>query len=424
MWRAARRVVVPATAVTTVACWYTAYKYRPRGSWEVDYHKAVEENPELAQPNKVEAKLIDLARYFAVWPVGIAERALMRILNRSEIIDHEKLTRFVDPAARDGRAMVTVANHVSTLDDPFLVTRLLPPSVFINPRLLRWSVCSEELCFFNDAIGTFFGVGRVIPITRGGGILQPSLDTVAGKVREGQWVHFFPEGRVWQEGGLPLRDDDGRWCSVTGRCSLPFAKVGPIKWGIGRVIANAPKPPIVVPIFHLGLENVVPQDFKNDVKSMIPKIGNRITAKVGDPVPVEDLIDAYFAKAAERAAAREERREALRRRGKPLPPPASHPAAGEGVGDEFESEVKAEAEVAARSDGKPHWQQHHFHAGLRIKPPDHELLTEEQALEEEAVRLKLYSAISQRLWAALAGLEADVREYRRSTLGVEEKEQR
>lgn len=117
---------------------------------------------------------------------------------------------------------MTVANHISTLDDPFMVVRLLPKSVFMNPRLLRWAVCSEELCFFNDAIGTYFGVGRVIPITRGGGLLQPSLDVVSSKVENSEWVHFFPEGRVWQEGGNPLRDGDGRWCSVQGRCTLPF----------------------------------------------------------------------------------------------------------------------------------------------------------------------------------------------------------
>lgn len=186
--------------------------------------------------------------------------------------------------------------------------------------------------------------------------------------------------------------------------------MGPIKWGIGRVIANAPKAPIVVPVFHLGLEHVMPQDEKNDIMGVIPLTGKRITVKVGDPVPVADLIDQYFVRAAARAAKREARRAAMKARGQALQPVARHPLAGERVGDEHESELEAEAPSGA---AEPSWRKHHFSSTLRIKPPDHDLLTEDEALEEEATRLALYSAVCDRIGAALAGLEADVREYRR-----------
>ena len=55
---------------------------------------------------------------------------------------------------------------------------------------------------------------------------------VAGhKIRCGQWVHIFPQGRVWQ--------DD---------------KVHKLKWGVGRLVsyADGEYPPIIVPFYHKG----------------------------------------------------------------------------------------------------------------------------------------------------------------------------
>lgn len=55
-----------------------------------------------------------------------------------------------------------------------------------------------------------------------------------------------------QEAGIPLRDEEGRWCSASGRCGPAGQKVGPMKWGVGKLIANSyPKTPIVLPFFHM-----------------------------------------------------------------------------------------------------------------------------------------------------------------------------
>lgn len=83
-----------------------------------------------------------------------------------------------------------VSNHVSTLDDPALFAALVPWSINLRPHLVRdqaavlppcprppsptprhphdltnkpqqvrWSICSQEICFKNDALATFFGAG-------------------------------------------------------------------------------------------------------------------------------------------------------------------------------------------------------------------------------------------------------------------------
>ena len=56
----------------------------------------------------------------------------------------------------------------------------------------------------------------------------------------------------------------------------------------------------------------------------------------------------------------------------------------------------------------------HLEPAPRVRPPDHHLLTPQQAAEEEGHRLTLYADITQRIWEAVAQLEAEVREARRA----------
>lgn len=43
---------------------------------------------------------------------------------------------------------------------------------------------------------------KVVGVTRGAGIFQPSMDAVVNLVRSGQWVHIFPEGTRSRTGKL------------------------------------------------------------------------------------------------------------------------------------------------------------------------------------------------------------------------------
>lgn len=69
--------------------------------------------------------------------------------------------------------------------------------------------------------------------------------------------------------------------------------MGPLKWGIGRLILESPTPPILIPIYHLGMNKVVPQGPDNLVIDVIPKMGEKVFVEVGDEVHFDDILDRY-----------------------------------------------------------------------------------------------------------------------------------
>ena len=95
-------------------------------------------------------------------------------------------------------------------------------------------------------------------------------------------MHVFPEGKCWQEGGTPLRDPAGRWCTVSGRCGEPWRRLGPPKWGVGKLIANSEVTPLIVPWFHQGMNDIMPQNEVNETLSAVPQLKPKrpVTVKV------------------------------------------------------------------------------------------------------------------------------------------------
>jgi len=66
-----------------------------------------------------------------------------------------------------GEALLTVSNHCSTIDDPTLFGAFLPTYMTYSPfhyDKIRWTLCSQEICFKNDFVGSLFGAGKVLPI--------------------------------------------------------------------------------------------------------------------------------------------------------------------------------------------------------------------------------------------------------------------
>lgn len=59
-----------------------------------------------------------------------------------------------------------------------------------------------------------------------------------------------------------------------------------MKWGVGRLILESPVTPIVIPICHLGMDQVLPNESPYKLKT-----GKRVTMNYGEPIDLSGLLD-------------------------------------------------------------------------------------------------------------------------------------
>lgn len=196
----------------------------------------------------------------------------LQIENREQLLE---LMNNRDP----DRGLITVSNHTSTLDEPLLWS-MLPFSGLYNIDRMRWTLGAEDVCFANPFTRWFFGSGQGISIRRGAGLKQPGIDNSILKLIESEWVHIFPEGKVFQTGMMTER----------------------LKWGVGKCLAAATafseskKAPIVLPFYHMGMEKVVPLE-RFDHSVGYPTVSGptiRIRVRIGEPYYADQLISEYI----------------------------------------------------------------------------------------------------------------------------------
>eukprot|EP00850_Spirogloea_muscicola_P017035 SM000142S00549 [mRNA] locus=s142:311778:313800:- [translate_table: standard] len=193
--------------------------------------------------------------------------AFMHILNQTEVVGGEKL----DAAVRrrpEGQPLITICNHVAAMDDPLVLAAALPPVALLDARAMRWILCATDRCFKSPAAALFFRSLRVLPVERGAGVEQEGMDAALANLDSGGWVHIFPEGSRSRDGGRTLQ---------------------PIRRGVGRLVADAAVPPLLLPLVHGGMEAVLPPGSKS------PAVGKMVTVVVGDPIEIEDLLAVHHA---------------------------------------------------------------------------------------------------------------------------------
>ena len=214
-----------------------------------------------------------------------------------------------------GAPMITVANHVSVLDDPVVLT-LLGGGTPAPPRATRWTPATREIVFASRARAAWFGAGQCIPIERDlgcppGGLTQPGLRacaerlmaTGAGDHNRSRWVHIFPEGRICQKGLGRAWDgherDYLRWGvgKVAAWASLPSSPMLRVR---ESSTAPAPSstapviPPVILPFYHLGMAAALPLDRATNASlRTVPRRTPQLLVKVGEPVAVDDLFEAF-----------------------------------------------------------------------------------------------------------------------------------
>ncbi|RIB08886.1 Tafazzin-like protein [Gigaspora rosea] len=221
--------------------------------------------------------LWNFASWFIITSTVLVSKFFLKFCTSSYNVYNQEpfIKTLMDPNRT--RPILTVANHLSTLDDP-LLWGSIPFKNFLRRHRTRWTLGAQEICFTTPKLSKFFALGQVIPTIRGAGIYQPAMNFALDRLNEGKWIHIFPEAKINQTTELIY-----------------------FKWGIGRLIMESINPPIVIPIWHKGFEKVMPKERDH---TWIPLFGKNIVIVYGDPIDFKDILINYHAGKTDEATVR------------------------------------------------------------------------------------------------------------------------
>ncbi|CAD6238663.1 GSCOCG00008508001-RA-CDS [Cotesia congregata] len=226
--------------------------------------------PKLKNPSK----LWNFASTLTFAAVGIVSKLIIQWLNKTTVHNKHIFEKALNQRPRDV-PLITVSNHDSCFDDPGIWASLDFRHV-LNRKKMRWSLAAHDICFTNSLHSYFFMLGKCIPTVRGDGVYQEAINFCIEKLAQGDWVHVFPEGKVNM-----------------------FKEYIRLKWGVGRLILESPVTPIVVPIYHVGMDQVLPNE-----PPYIIKLFKKVTIKYGEPIDFSKLLAELRASNADEVQAR------------------------------------------------------------------------------------------------------------------------
>lgn len=128
---------------------------------------------------------------------------------------------------------------------------------------MRWSLAAHDICFTRSLHSWFFALGKCVPVVRGAGVHQPAIEFCLERLARGDWVHIFPEGRV-----------------NIDKQHIRF------KWGVGRLVADSAHLPLVLPVWHEGMDRVLP-----NAEPYLLRFRNRVFLSVGEPIQLHQLLE-------------------------------------------------------------------------------------------------------------------------------------
>ena len=194
--------------------------------------------------------------------VGTISKFWTHCLNTTHIYNGDALVKSMERP--EGVPLITVCNHTSCLDDPLVWGATLNWRHLITHCMhyMRWTLAASDVCYNKSWHARFFSCGRGVPVVRGDGVYQIGQDFVLEQLNKAGWAHTFPEG------GINMTNEFKR-----------------LKWGVGRLVADANVTPSVLPFWHVGMEEILP-----NYRPYIPRIGKTVTIVMGEPMDFSGLV--------------------------------------------------------------------------------------------------------------------------------------
>ena len=214
--------------------------------------------------------------------IGTICKFWLRVLNNTQTENLKTLADIVLGRQFGDRPLLTVSNHQSCVDDPVLLG-LLPFRILLHPRRIRWIPGADEVMFYNERNAKFFGFGRVVPTIRGWGVYQKSVDFCLEKLNQGNVEHDFDDVFLLLL-LLPFVLDGWIHLFAEGKVNMDH-RLMRLKWGVARFVQESNKIPIVLPMYHLGMDSVLPNK-----KPYVPQVGQKVTLVIGSPIDLSEKL--------------------------------------------------------------------------------------------------------------------------------------
>ena len=213
----------------------------------------------------------------------------MAFFNKTKIYNHQVYLNCLDANYKEKKhALITICNHWSCLDDPFILSALLPWSWNLNSVRHRFAGAAHNICYSNQLHSLFFSLGKCVPIYRGAGIYQPSLNFLLELIRSNQFIHVFPQGKVIEENYKEQLEqiklaEDFNYKQLDLRDKKDEHLNYAFKWGLARLILDSlssnqnMKIIELLLFYHVGMDLVLP-----DKKPYIPQTNKRVTIFIAE----------------------------------------------------------------------------------------------------------------------------------------------